>query len=409
MSYCQMLRPGPHDAAKKPLLSAGWAMAALVIFLGWQFLTVHYNRGGNWTALYLTGQDYALPPQLAAGTYRFPGAGYDGEIYRTVAHDPFLRLGYARYVDNPPLRYERILVPALAYLLAAGDQRWIDATYMAVIALFVFLGCFWLSRWATLAGLHPAWAFAFLLAPATLISMDRMTVDVSLEAFTVAFALYWKIDSRWKLFLIVLLACLARETGLLFVAGLCVFELVHRRFARALQWSAAALPAIAWYIGFRRMLAEPAQLSVPTWFVDNAGAGVFRQMLSPPHYPLPPALEMIARIGDAVALGSVVLASLLAIAAFLRARAKNPIAISCLFFGILVFTLTTPVFWKDVNGYGRIVSPLLILVAMIFMAKDTELRVPWWSGFVPAILIDLRLGLQFQSALGGVLRGLLRV
>ena len=113
--------------------------------------------------LFLTGQDFTMPPDLAPGTYRFPGTGFDGEMYRYVAHDPSGQRGYARYMDGPAQRYHRILVPALAYLLVAGRQPWIDASYIAVVALFVFLGAYWLSRWAVLAGVHPAWALAFLL------------------------------------------------------------------------------------------------------------------------------------------------------------------------------------------------------------------------------------------------------
>jgi hypothetical protein len=33
---------------------------------------------------------------------------------------------------------------------------------------------------------------------------------------------------------------------------------------------------------------------------------------------------------------------------------------------------------------------------------------PWWTGFVPAILVDLRLSMEFASAAGGVVRGLLK-
>ena len=43
------------------MVSAAWAVAALALFLGWQFLTVHYNRGENWTALFLIGSDYSMP------------------------------------------------------------------------------------------------------------------------------------------------------------------------------------------------------------------------------------------------------------------------------------------------------------------------------------------------------------
>lgn len=237
--------------------SLAWALAALTILLLWQFLTVHYNRGGNWTALFLTGTQYPVPQQLDAGTYRFPGAGYDGQMYRYVAHAPFSPKIYERYIDKAEDRYRRILIPALAYLLAGGQDAWIDGAYIALVALFVFLGAYWLSRWAVLEGAHPAWALAFLLAPATLISMDRMTVDVALAAFTAGFVLYSSSAEWTKFYFILMLACLARETGLLLVAGACAFELFRRRFPRALLWASAGVPALAWYAWLRH--AYPAR------------------------------------------------------------------------------------------------------------------------------------------------------
>lgn len=400
MPYCLMLRSGQNDAAQRPVVSVTWALVALALFLLWQFLTVHYNRGGNWTALFLTGQDYAMPPEIVPGTYRFPGAGYDGEMYRDVAHDPFLQRGYARYLDGPAERYHRILVPGLAYVLAAERQPWIDSAYIAVVAMFVFLGAYWLGHWVALAGLHAAWALAFLLVPATLISMDRMTVDVALAAFTVAFALYLKNESRRKLFLVLLLACLVRETGILLVAGVCLVELLNRRWARAVFWASTALPTIAWYMFIRMRLPEK------TRFAREWGPGLFQFLFHPPRYPLPHALELIARFADVCALAAIVLAMLLALL-LLRAQTSSPIAVSASLFVVLIFLMTTKVYWIDVNGYARVLSPLLILVALPSLARENGSVFPWWLGLVPAMVLDLRLALQFPAAIVGILRGLL--
>lgn len=401
------LRFGENSAAERPIVSVAWAIAAVTLLLLWQFLTVHHNRGGKWTALFLIGEDWPMPPDLAAGAYRFPGGGFDGEMYWLVAHDLFMQRGYARYMDVPAERYHRLLVPALAYLLVAGRQSWIDTSFIAVIALFVFLGAYWLSRWAALAGLHPAWALAFLLVPATLISMDRMTVDVALAAFTIAFAVYWRSGSWWKVFLVLLLACLVRETGLLLVAGACLLELLNRRFARVVLWASSALPIFGWYWFIRGIYPEKTHYGAPTWFADKLGPGLFYRMLQPPRYPLPPFLEGIARFADVLALASILLAAILAILLFLRAHSRGPLALSALLFVALVFALTSGQYWTDVNGYARVLSPLVILVALPSIAMETSAAFPWWLGLVPAIVLDLRLGIQFTSAIGGVVRGLL--
>jgi hypothetical protein len=380
----------------------------MALLLLWQFLTIHYNRGGNWTALFLIGSNIPAPPELAPGTYRFPGSGYDGEFYRYVAHDPLTQRGYARYIDAPALRYQRLLIPGLAFLLAAGRQAWIDRAYIAAIALFVFLGAYWLSRWAVPSGAHPAWALAFLLVPSTLISMDRMTVDVATAAFTLAFAVYWRSGEEWKLFGVLLLACLVRETGLLLVAGLCLFELSNRRFGRALRWALAALPMFLWYAFIRAQFGEKAHFSIPLWLAD--GFSLFARLFRPPRYPLPPIEEAIARSADVLALAAILLAAVLAMVIFLRAHPfahpRGPLALSGLLFAALVFAFSGDAYWIDVNSYARLLSPLLILIALPAIAPEAGQRIPLWLGLLPAIVVDLRLGIEFTSEIGGVLRGL---
>ena len=141
-------------------------------------------------------------------------------MYHYIAHDPWITRGAVTAMDDPALRYRRILVPALAWALALGRDSAIHAAYFAVILGFVFLGVYWLARAMLIQGRHPAWGLMFVLMPAALVSMDRMTVDVALAALTVGFVLYSSDEGpRWKLLLILACAALARETGLLLTAG----------------------------------------------------------------------------------------------------------------------------------------------------------------------------------------------
>ena len=313
--------------------------------------------------------------------------------------------GYLKYVDGPAQRYHRILVPALAYLLVAGHQPWIDASYIAVIDIFVLLGAYWLSRWAVFTGLHPAWALAFVAVPATLISVDRMTVDIALAAFTVAVALYWRTGAWMKLFVMLMLACLARETAALLVGGCCLAELLNRRWLRVVLWSCSALPAFVWYLFIRHVLPERTHFGVPRWVASSVDFQLFQTIYNPPHYPLSPLLDTIARWGDALSLIAILLAAVLAIL-FLRTRPRDPLALAAILFAILIFLLTGNGYWNDVNGYARVLSPLLVLVALGSMARESGVR--WWVGLIPVILVDLRLSMEFAGAAGGVVRGLLR-
>ena len=118
--------------------------ALLSVALCWsaQALTVHYNYQGNWTALFQTGPRRPTPPALESeNIYKFEKTrGYDGQFYHYVAHDPLLTKGFSKHVDDPRLRWRRILVPGLAFLAAGGQQQLVDTAYVGVILCFVFLG-----------------------------------------------------------------------------------------------------------------------------------------------------------------------------------------------------------------------------------------------------------------------------
>src|ERR1700722_4966098 len=99
------------------------ALLAVAAVFARQCATVHANYGGNWTALYCTGARLGVPAPLASEhVWQFPGSnGFDGQMYHYIAHDPLIRdAALAGHVDDPRLRYRRILVPGLAYLLAGG-------------------------------------------------------------------------------------------------------------------------------------------------------------------------------------------------------------------------------------------------------------------------------------------------
>src|SRR5260370_40951929 len=143
------------------------ALVCACIGLAWQVLTVHYNYGGNWTGLFITGSQFPVPPSLASeNLYVLPNTtGYDGQMYHYVAHDPLMQQEFGDFMDNARLRYRRILLPALAFIVAAGRQSAIDVSFIASNLLFLFLGACWLSRDFVFSGQSPALSILFGLVP----------------------------------------------------------------------------------------------------------------------------------------------------------------------------------------------------------------------------------------------------
>ena len=264
------------------------AVLALAAVLGmwlWQFTTVHFNYGGDWTALFCTAPHWPRPLFLASETlYTFPAGsqGYDGQMYHFMAHDPWITRGAISGMDDPALRYRRILVPALAWAAALGRDSAVHAAYFAVILGFVFLGVYWLARAMDIHGQHPSWGLMFVLTPAALVSMDRMTIDIALAALTAGFALYCDDGPRWKLLPILACAALARETGFLLIAGYGIFLLSRRRLADFAWTAASALPAIGWFAYVTRYTPPevvPVAASLIPWR-DGSSAWRIRQLTS---------------------------------------------------------------------------------------------------------------------------------
>ena len=205
-------------------------------------------------------------------------------MYHYIAHDPVFIRGFDAYVDAPRMRYRRILVPLAAQWLAFGNDDRVDGTYVAVILMAVFGGGYWLAMYCALLGYSAAWGLTFVLIPATLISMDRMTVDAALAVLCVAFAVFVMRGSRWGLYVVLVAAALVRETGFVLIAAYVIWLASQRKFRQAALFLTTAIPALAWYLfvlfntdpeGFEGLSLIPFQ-------------GVAQRILSPYKYQSQP-------------------------------------------------------------------------------------------------------------------------
>jgi len=379
---------------RKGAVIAGLAAVALVA--GWQALVVRYTFGGNWTAWFCTGGNLVRPPLVAAeNVYVFPASGgYDSQFYHYVAHDPWFRRGLYRYIDAPRLRYRRILVPGLAYLTAAGRDRAIDPALIAVNLVFVFAGAYWLSRHAARHGRHPAWGLLFLLTPAVLVSLDRLTVDLALTALCVGFALYLSEGRPVELYLVLLLAPLARETGLLLIAGYCLALMFERRLKTVALFATSVIPALAWYLFVQR---HSVPYDSAGWFTPIPLAGVVDRMIHPVSYAFIPMVKWLAEILDQCALAGVLLMFVLSFR--WPAQLPRPWALAVLLMALSGITLGKP-FWGDVFAFGRVFSPLAVLIALQSFSTRS-----WWN-LLPLALVDPRIGLQLGYKLFQVITAL---
>jgi hypothetical protein len=361
------------------------ATAALCtgLVLLWQFWAVDRKFADNWTALYYTGDYTQAPPALGdEDIYRFHGsAGFDGQFYHFIAHDPWMRQGSERYVDNPRLRWRRILLPALAWGFALGNGEFVDSAYFGWIAAFTFLGAYWLSLYCLRCGLTPWWGAAFALIPAVIISLERGTVDVALAALCCGFAVY--AEDSWLVYPVLAAAPLARETGICLIAAYAAVQVWRRAWSRAALGATMALPFLAWtvYLNAHTVVDRTVFASyVPL-------AGLAERTLHPISYAAGSAWLAKAAALDYVAVLGIWAALILAV---VQARATPIRAAAVAFAGVAVF-LAQPQAWGETYAFGRTMSPLLIFVALAGIERR------WWWALTPMVMVLPRILFQIKS------------
>ncbi len=331
-----------------------WVTALLctIVVVGWQTAVVRYLWDGNWTGLFCIGSQLKMPDEAASGVARSAAPlGYDGAYYRLIARDPFFRRGWDRYIDDPGLRRRRIAVPLAAWSLVLGQDAFVDAAYIAIIAISVLLGVYWTGRLFAQLGHSARWGAIFLLVPATLTSIDRMLLDGPLCAVFAGIALRTtRNESPWLLWT---LAPLVKETGMLFAAAAAVSALRNRQWRGAVLAAATQLPALAWF-GFVYANAGPS--GVPA-IASRPVIGHIERLLTVRSYPSLGAYELIVQGFDMVAIVCLLAACVLGLKCFWPYR--GALEISAALFAALGLCLGSQLHLEEAYGFARPVSPLL--------------------------------------------------
>ena len=380
------------SAAKRAALLG---LAAAAAMWAWQFLTVHYNYGGNWTALFRIRAGMPVPEFLKSEKlYIFQDQGYDGQVFHLMAHDPWMRKGSREAIAGASFRYQRILIPALAWALALGRDEWVHAAYFAVILGFAFLGVYWMALLADRAGLNAWWGWAFALMPATITSIDRMTVDIALAALVAGFAFYAGKAPVWRVALVLTCAALTRETALPVIAGYAAYLFTRREIRGAVWVCASALPALAWFVYLNRL--GPSTVGGFVGLVPLSG--FFERVIHPAAYALPAFKAGVGKVFDYAALGGIALAMALTARLAMR-REWSAQSAAAYGMAIAVVFLHDRSVWEDAYAFGRVLTPLLLLVAVLYWARRP------WLAIAPVALVDARVALNLATQISGVVRG----
>ena len=338
------------------------AVAVVLLALAAQSRIVSKSFGGDWSGLFYTGQAVSLPSILGdEDTARAPDdVGFDGQFYRFIAHDPLILTDAQQAVDNPPLRWRRILIPGAAYALSFGRHGALDVAYFALILLSLGAGVYWTCRYCAAHGLAEYWGAAFVLLPASLISLERMTVDIALCALAVGAAFYLERGPSWKLYAVLTLAPLARETGVALAGARSLVRLAERRVGAAAGYAATVAPLAVWafYVHARTSSDGTA------WFGAMPLGGLVRRTLNPFPYPTDVAWLKIAASFEYIGILGVWAAIGLTAWVLLR-RPKGELEIASLLVLALFAFLAKEDIWEQSYGFARTLSPVFLWLALI--------------------------------------------
>jgi len=304
-----------------------------------------------------------------------------------IAHDPLIRRGFLSSVDSPRLRWRRIGVPGLAGLLAGGSDGAVDYVYIAIELAVVFLGTLWLSWYVQSQSLHPAWGLTFLLIPAVAVSLDRLTIDLPLAAICVGLVLY--ADTRktgWQVYALLGAAPLIRETGMILVAGWCVYRIAQRDARGAMLSAATALPAAAWWIYVQRNTPPDGT----DWLSSYPFSGIIQRTLQGTGDPTNTLWLRAANVFEDFALAGMWLAIVLGLYLAWNWRREFSETTAIL---LAAFTAALGRFdlWSSAYATGRTMSPLLILLALLAFRKRSALLA------LPLLLFLPRIALQYEA------------
>ncbi len=348
--------------------------------------------GGQWNGLFLAGETFEQAPEVKAEQSPVvTGDGYDGQFYHAIAHDPLDRRETHGYLTTPRVRYSRILLPGLAFLLGFGQLDWIDAAYQSLMLGSLWLAVFVIASFAVFWGQSALWGATILFLPLTIVTMRLALIDVTTLALIFA-AVFAFTKQRWRWAWILLAAsALSRDLGFLAILVLSGSLFFNREWRRGMIFLGASIPAAAWiaWVTFIRQIpagqAEPYAFGYPLHRIVNALFHPAASKWPEPIGPLMMAGERCALVGLLAALG---------VASWLVVRECRRREIDTLTILAAAAVLSTVVFasfqsgsprieFDEPNSYGRSTGLLQICLLLL------SIRSRQWIGFVPLVLLPL--------------------
>lgn len=195
--------------------------------------------------------------------FQYTEEGYDGKFTYYIAADP---LNAVPLIDVPAYRYQRILLPILARVVAFGQATWVPFSILAV-NLLALVGSMIILERMLVAHKQSRWfALAYGLSFGV-IGGVRLSLPEPL-AYGLCIVGIWLLTQERPLWSAVAfaLAVLAKETALLCAAPIGFYLLAQKRYRSAFAFGAVVLvPFAIWQMALYQALGA--------WGISSGGAG----------------------------------------------------------------------------------------------------------------------------------------
>lgn len=169
--------------------------------------------------------------------------GYDGQFVYYIARDPATA---AQYIDVPAYRFQRILLPALARLLAFGQESLIPWTLLIVNLIALGAGTALIERLLAEHGASRWYALGYGLTIGMFGSVRLSLPEPLAYALVLGGIVVLAKRGRWLWgAFFFALAGLAKETTLFFAAGYVLYWLYQRRWRVAVSFAMVVIAPFA--------------------------------------------------------------------------------------------------------------------------------------------------------------------